>query len=517
MRSAHIRDDDNKSADGHPVCASDYLRELAVTIDVELKIQTLKQLHGRPEARVPTDALRDYFASFDIHLNFTDGAELSADPTDFEDTIDDFLAENAPAPDSTGAASLLVTDLGYRGLSANGMLLDVKRRGACAVFIQSAGFKHSDAEGRFEIYAHEIGHLLNLSHDDPDVADPWAMNSWGQRSEVTDRKARWNSAIDGGVADYANRLRIFFDSGARSPIGLPMSPSCCSALLTSPAAKIKPWMSVFSGDDSLDATEPVSNLFEFGFEVHGDQWGVGYPLDVTMTLRLKPGVVGREIPHLLDRASGELQLQLERPDGHLRLLQSQHHVCTSLRRWMRPRQTVRRDESLIVDKEGLVFNTPGRYRVRACIPQLQVYSSWITIDVAEVNKAFAPMALQEFLRQGLPRAAETGWRYINNILSSGQLAPQLAADIASRAAANGMRDFETLRTFRKTASPAVAQRDALRRIARLRHSLHPDTRALHGLIDNAEHLFATADTQHPTLDYLAHLRRGIFMKKRGEK
>ena len=488
-----------------------------MTTHVELQIRTLKELQGLPEARVPVDALRDYFAAFDIHLSFSEGAALSVDPTDFEDTIDDFLAEHAPTPGSTAPASLLVTDLGHRGLSANGMLLDVKRRGACAVFIQASGFHHGDADGRFEIYAHEIGHLLNLAHDDRGVPNPWAMNSWDQRSGVTDLKARWRTAIDGGPVDYANRLRSFFDARAHSLTGLPMSPRCCDMLLTSAADDIEPWRSKFRGDDPFDLAESASKLLDVGFEVHGEEWGVGYPLDVTMTLRLRPGAVGCEIPHLLDRASGELQLQLERPDGQLRVLQSRRQVCTSLKRWLRPRQTVRRDESLIVDREGLVFATPGPYRVRACIPQLQVCSSWVTINVTGLAKAFAPVTLQEFLRRGLPGGAEAGWCDVGKLLSSGQLAPQLAADLGSRAAARGLRDFEALRTFRKMASPAVAQRDALRRIARLRRSGHRDARALHKLIDDAERLFAAGDRQHPTLDYLAHLRRGIFMQKRGAK
>lgn len=157
---------------------------------------------------------------------------------------------------------------------------------------------------------------------------------------------------------------------------------------------------------------------------------------------------------------------------------------------------------------------PGRHRLRALVPQMHACSDWVTVNVAPPIAEFAAPAMQTFLRLGLPRGAEATWSEVNSLVSAGRMAPQVAANFASRAAGLGLRNFEGLRQFRKVASPAVAQTDALRRIALVRRAAHPNMDALHRAIDDAERLFAASDAQHPTLDYLAHLRRSILVQRR---
>jgi hypothetical protein len=212
---------------------------------------------------------------------------------------------------------------------------------------------------------------------------------------------------------------------------------------------------------------------------------------------------------VLERTSGELVIQLMQPDGKLRVLRPRQLSCTTARRRLRPQQKIRRHDSLLSDCSDLVFPMPGRYKVRALVPQTRSRSAWEAIDVAPASGALAEPAMQEFLRRGMPSGADAHWRQLDSVLADKKISPQVRADLSSRAAARGRRPFGPLRQVRNEASPAVAEQDALRRVAYLRRH-GTDLEALHQSIDHAERLFASADVQHPTLDYLAFVRRRLL-------
>lgn len=478
---------------------------------VSLLVRTLSSLSGSSAAAVPTAALREYFHAFGIDLSFSNGPPLQEDhdPTDSKESIRSLLAEHAPPTGEGGPGVLVVADIGYLGSLVNGMLLDAERRGACAVFTQSTAFAFGNADSRFEIYAHEIGHLLNLTHEDADGTFTSAMNSWDERSQVGDLASVWNDAIAAGPAPYAERLRGFFGNGTRQPLGLPMSESCCNKLVESSPSELEPWLSSFAGTDVQDARHAGSAALQCTLEIHGEAWTVSHPLDFTVTLSLAPEARAAAVPALLERTSGELVIELEQPDGKLRVLHPRQRSCTSAQRRLRPRQKIRRHDSLVSDVHDLVFPVPGRYKVRALVPQTGSRSAWTIVDVAAASGALAEPAMQDFLRRGMPSGADAHWRLLDGMVADTKITPQLRADLASRAAARGRRPFAPLRQLRDAASPAVAEQDALRRVAHLRRQ-GTDLAALHQAIDHAERLFASADLQHPTLDYLAYVRRGLL-------
>ena len=180
-------------------------------------VRTLSVLEGKPEAEVPGAALRDYFAALDVDLSFSHGEPLARDPTNEPDLAEEFVAQNSPPAGTGGPAILVVADLGYGGSRVNGMLLDVRRRGACSVFTESTGFRDHAADGRFEIFAHEIGHLFDLRHEQAGETFATVMNQWGRRVGVGDRAGLWTEAMALEPADYGQRLRGFFGSGTRKP------------------------------------------------------------------------------------------------------------------------------------------------------------------------------------------------------------------------------------------------------------------------------------------------------------
>lgn len=474
----------------------------------KIVVQTLSSLSGSADADVPTGALREYFGALGIDLDFAPGQALNPDPTDSLDSIRQFVAGMAPPLDQRGTAALVVADIGYLGPLVNGMLLDADRRGACAVFTQATGFAFGSADSRFEIYAHEIGHMLNLTHEDADETYVTAMDSWGERDEVTDRLDIWRQAIGNGSGPFSSKLSQFFRGGNQRPLGLPFSTTCCQKLAGFPAPKVAPWLSTFDGSGDADLQDAIKSTLRCSLELHGDRWTVAQPLDFTVTLE----VVGRQpliVPALLERTSGELVIQLEQPDKRVRYLRPRQLSCTSsATRRLVPKQAVQRHDSLFSDRDDLVFPTAGTYRVRAIVPLTGNKSKWTSIEVAPASGILATPAMQRFLRLGMPVGSRKLWGQLKTVVADKKVAAQLRADVASRAAGKGQGAFEPIARIKSYASPAVAQQDALRRVAHARRTA--DSEELHMALDHAQALFEAADREHPTLGYLAYVRRQLL-------
>jgi len=471
-------------------------------------VQTLSSLSGSAAAEVPSGPLRDYFGALGIYLQFDPGLALDSDPTDSADSIRSFVADHAPPTNQRGPALLVVADIGYLGPLVNGMLLDADRRGACAVFTQATGFAFGSTDGRFEIFAHEIGHMLNLTHEDADEAYVTVMDSWGERNEVTSRLDIWRQAIGDGSGPFAQQLSQFFAGGHRQPIGLPLSRTCCQKLAGFPSQTVAPWLSTFSGSGDEDLQDGVKSSLRCSMELHGERWTVAQPLDFTVTFELS-GKQALIAPALLERTSGELLIQLEQPDKRVRLLRPRHLSCTaSATRRFVPKQKVQRHDSLFSDREDLVFPMAGKYRVRAVVPLTGSKSKWMSIEVAPASGVFANPAMQEFLRLGMPASSNRLWSQLKTVVADKKVPVQLRADVASRAAGKGQGAFETVERTSTYASPAVAQQDALRRVAHARRTA--DSEELHIALDHAEALFEAADREHPTLGYLAYVRHKLL-------
>lgn len=471
-------------------------------------VYVLSSLSGSAGVDMPTGALREYFGALDIDLDFATRASLDIDPTDSTDSISKFVADLAPPVKQRGSAALVVADIGYLGPLVNGMLLDADRRGACAVFTQATGFAFGSADSRFEIFAHEIGHMLNLSHQDADEPYVTGMDSWGERNEVVSRLDIWRQAIGDGSGPFSQQLSQFFRGGNRQPLGLPFSKTCCQKLMRFPDATVAPWLSNFNGSGDEDLQDAVKSPLRCSLELHGERWTVAQPLDFTVTLQLS-GSQSSIAPALLERTSGELLIQVEQPDKQVRFLRPRHMSCTSsATRRLVPKQTIQRHDSLFSDREDLVFPVAGRYRIRTVVPLTGSKSRWTSIEVEPASGVLASAAMQKFLRLGMPASSRKFWDQLKTIADDKKVPAQLRADVASRAAGKGRGAFEPVGRIKSYASPAVAQQDALRRVAHARRTA--DSEELHLALDHAEALFEAADREHPTLGYLAYVRRQLL-------
>lgn len=484
-----------------------------MSVSAKIQVMTLSGLKGGSRTVVPTPALQKYFAALGVNLDFLPSQALTEDPTHDSAAMTAFSAKHAPAAGIDRPALLVVASMPPEGDGINGQLMDPARRGACAVYSDSWVFKNLGAEERFEVYVHELGHLLNLLHPELGEDSERAMAQFGDRHRVLDRAQLWQGVIANAGPKYRSKLTAFFGNGSGSPIGLPMSRDCCDLLVTRDESDVAPWASAFD-DDGRGASDD----FAFGrlrctLKLESDRLQVVQPLDFSLSLRLLPGEKAGDIPAELDLRSGNVRLELAGPDGEVRRLLPDGHACGSMRRRLRPGQIARRHYSVLGDRHGLALPQPGDYRLRAVLPGLGIQSDWAAVAVQPAPVPLAQPAMQDFLRRGLPGDEEQHWRTVTELLAGPELPAATRAHLAIVGAARQCQALQPLRALRAIASPRVAERDALLRIAHWQRQAPGHEDELHRAIDAAERLFAVCDPQHATLSYLCHLRKNEYTRK----
>ncbi len=482
-------------------------------MNATIEVMTLAAIEGQDKAAVPTEALTRYFRPLGVELSFKQGEALSEDPSHDSAAMTAFCAEHAPAEGSTDRpAILVVAEMAPEGDGINGQLMDPARRGACAVYVDSWVFKTFGSEERFEVYVHELGHLLNLLHprleDDPERA----MAQFGDRHRVKNRVQLWRDVIRNAGPNYHAKLSNFLGAGTGSPIGLPMSRDCCDLLENRPTSAVAPWGDPFD-DESQGAQDDVAvPRLACILKLEAGRMQVAQPLDFSVSLRLCSGEKAGDIPAALDLRSGNVRLELVNPDGAVRTLLPDGHACGSMRRRLRPRQIARRHYSVLGDRLGLALPRPGEYRLRVLLPALGVQSDWAAIAVEPAPAPLAEPAMQDFLRRGLPAQDRRYWRAVAEMLAGSDLPAATRAHLALVGAARHVHALQPVHVMRAIAPPRIVERDALLRIALWRRQGPGHEDEVHHAIDVAERLFATCDPQHATLSYLRHLRKDEYAR-----
>lgn len=482
-----------------------------LSVSTTIQVMTLSGLNSEDRAAVPTQELTRYFGALGVVMSFRPSQALDEDPSHDSAAMAAFCAQHAPPQGSINApAILVVASMPPEGDGINGQLMDTARRGACAVYADSWVFKSFGPEERFEIYVHELGHLLNLLHPELGADPKQAMSQFGERKRVPNRAHLWSNIIANAGPSYRSKLSAFFGSGTGSPIGLPMSRDCCDLLEDRDAFGVAPWGEPFD-DDSRGASDDVAfDRLGCTLKLEADRLQVAQPLDFSVSLRLRPGEKAGDIPAALDLRSGNVRIELTGPDDQVHRLLPDAHACGSLRRRLRPGQVARRHYSVLGDRIGLALPRPGEYRLRAVLPALGAQSDWAAIAVQPATALLAEPAMQGLLRRGPPGQDEQHRRAIGEMLADPGLPASSRAYAAVVGAAQQLHGLQPLRAVRAIAAPRIAERDALLRIAHWRRQGPGHEDEVHRAIDAAERLFAACDSKHATLAYLRHLRKDEY-------
>lgn len=129
-----------------------------------------------------------------------------------------------------------------------GELLDLERRGVAAVYINSSYISREGVLGLAQTLAHEIGHMMNLSHDDTSSAFTSAMAQAHRRDGGLD--VAWTAA-----ADEARRLQqhgdqAYFQQPIRPVNCYPFAHAARMILNSWSDALISPWGGRFERRDN---------------------------------------------------------------------------------------------------------------------------------------------------------------------------------------------------------------------------------------------------------------------------
>jgi len=195
---------------------------------------------------VPEHALKSLFSVFGVSLSFRAGANLAEEPTRWDEYVA-IVNRWHPTPLPLGSPAHLFIGNTWNGEGAggtNGVLL-TPERSAIAVFIGSDALREGSAAVLLQVVAHEICHLLNLTHEHGNPQMPSA--------ECPD------TCRSGKPVDLA-----WMVSGRPQPPGVegyPLSPISEQVLASAPASQVLPWGEHFRpvGTEAMDA---AVSLFE---------------------------------------------------------------------------------------------------------------------------------------------------------------------------------------------------------------------------------------------------------------
>ncbi len=468
--------------------------------------------------QVPRASLADFYRAWNIDLSFETGPLLERDPTNDPAALDALLKKYRPASGDSGHAVLVMADFSIEGNHVNGILLDSGSRGACAVFTGSTVYGDNKGDDRFEVIAHEIGHMLNLVHSEADEAFPTAMNQWDRRSTASQlpvRRQAWQDLIQASGAAQRPKIASYFGQGTRSPLGLPMSMRCQHWISTAQARGLAPWGDPFrglGGDDRrlLDGSECTLVLDVPDTQVH-----VGEPVDCTVALHATGATPdSRMIPQGFGLRDGTIALSLRNPGGEVRTYAAKVTLCSSGgQRLLAPGQRIRRSFSLLADRFGLLFPKEGGYELMAEVPALGLSSAPVAINVRAPVSAFVSRHFRDFLAKGMPTQHREGWRDVTRAINDPALSRRVRAHLASERVSKRVLGNSSANASLITAAggetPRSMQKNLLVRLARSRHRAAADAAGMRMLLDAAEAALRQDDDAHPSLDYVALVRQEL--------
>lgn len=465
----------------------------ATLTPVTLVVRKVKSISNSIDEIVPIDALRNYFKAWNIDLQFVAGAPIDKEPSQIQFLVDKLLRDHRqahPAP----TPGLLVVGLKFRNDSGtNGMLLDVDARGACEIFTMSDAFRFGTADQQFQIFVHEIGHILNLTHDDSSEDFPSAMDQWDRRENATDRHAIWNRCK--AAADPALRSRIaglLQQSGGKAP-GLPLAPASATFFKQAQEADLKPWGGPFRDDAEGAHADVRYPGLTISVELDRQKVGLGEPLDLAVRLTLAEDADPIPMKWPLGLKYRTLAIRILPPSGREHHYRSRTLACGDTLHVLEPGTSLVKHCALLFDTVKVLFDEVGPHRITVSVPALGVIGKTVDIDVLPpAAPALASKAFQRFLVEGLPETRKRQWGTLNRLIADDTIPVALRSHLAELRLTkrpHSDRHAESLGQMNQDLIPArVKERVALVNVGRAIQQFRDQTMQLQEEIEKARQL-----------------------------
>lgn len=340
-------------------------------------------------AKVPTARLRSYFQTAGIELDFSHGETFYQNPfnqnDDGQEISKKYRQSRAKPPSASLPWPALMWVSGNHPDHPNilGELLDSNNRGEIAVYASNA---YDSEDLFFDVCVHEIGHLLNLTHNHANSHIGTAMQQQKKRSKFKSRSKSWTKSIQ--IADQRDQQNMeqFFDLGRNNPFGYPLSNNSMDHLRREQdIKKVYPWGSRFQASETEDKTIDHLGL-ELSISPEFDFHHVGGAFSFEIEIN-NPSVKNRYIPTIIGPKFGNIKLTITRPDGFRYDHQSRTLACTFGKQLLKSGHSYTRAFSFIDGPGGAIFPEGGLYKIQIEIPKLSIRSPTLEIQVSDAPNA----------------------------------------------------------------------------------------------------------------------------------
>lgn len=400
-------------------------------LSVDFLICKVSSIKDAPTAIVPTNALKAFFQTWDITLHFFDGPSLPFDPSLIQSSVDSLIAKYRPADAGAAAPAVLIIGREYfPDPGTNGLLLDLGNRGACEIFTESDQFKSAGEEERFQIYAHEIGHVINLTHADATQQYPSAMDQWDRRKTGANKSKIWELCKHNAPPSVQARIGQYVVNNAEPTPGLPLPPASIFFLGNAQFEEIRPWGTPFrdtGGDANADRPHSGATL---RLALDRYEIGLGEPLDFSLRLTLDKNAEEIEIHGPLGLKFQTMEVRIETPAGQTHNCCSRLLACTGTRHRLHPGKFITKHCSMLTDRHKLLFDQAGLHYVTVRIPGLRIEARAEVLVHEPAHPSLGRKAFQRFLVEGLPKASSRHWRTLDQIIADANMPIALRAHLA---------------------------------------------------------------------------------------
>ena len=209
--------------------------------DITLKVHYVEDT--RVEFLLPSMQLQALFRTAGINLTLIEGSAIDVDPavsslTSYPDVVDHFRQI-----DRTAGHLIVGAQPTEQRKEVAGELLDVDLRGVAAVYTSSDYIQRDHRANYLQTCAHEIGHMLNLAHEDSVPQYDSAMNQVGGRFDETEKC--WEAAKNEAAHIKASGQPIFFLPPVQPLPCYPFAYKARALLNTLSDDRLRPWQSKF--------------------------------------------------------------------------------------------------------------------------------------------------------------------------------------------------------------------------------------------------------------------------------
>lgn len=193
----------------------------------------------------PADDVRLLYRTAGIDLRIDAGNDIAVDPTVSGLLNYPKLVDRLRNSDKAAGHMIVGLDPMTRDPTVAGQLLDLTTRGVAAVYTRSNYLLGDSGSGFLQTCIHEIGHMLNLSHDDGARDFDSAMNQVGGR--LKEPSVCWAGADTEASIIAASGQPTYFQPPGKQLRCYPLAYKARARLNVIGDGQLLPWGGKFEG------------------------------------------------------------------------------------------------------------------------------------------------------------------------------------------------------------------------------------------------------------------------------